>query len=102
MAKKIEDILLEIGITPNLKGFSYICEAVEYVLLRNDYTTNGIYENIAKKHEYANYQSIERGIRYAISKVDYDKWRAIGGKSRRNFEFICTLSLIVRRGCKNE
>ena len=32
MDKKIKCILLELGITPNLKGFKCICEAVSYII----------------------------------------------------------------------
>ena len=31
MRKKLEDLLLQIGITPNLKGFTYICDMVEII-----------------------------------------------------------------------
>lgn len=31
MKKKVEDLLIELGIYPNLYGFAYICKAVEII-----------------------------------------------------------------------
>lgn len=102
MRRKIEDKLLELGVMPNLKGFTYACEAVEYILSSKDYAIGKIYENVAMKHQFANYTNVERGIRYAITQVDKNTWRSMGGKGLKNFEFLYILAAIVKREIEDE
>lgn len=102
MRRKIENKLFELGITPNLNGFAYICESVEYMLSSKDYTIGDIYENVALNHKFANYMSVERGIRYAIANIDKKVWHLMGGKGLRNSEFLYTLALIVSREEEDE
>lgn len=65
--------LLECGISPKLKGYSYLIAAVE--LRRNlgiySKITKDIYPKIAKQFNVPKIIRIERGIRYAI-KIAYD------------------------------
>lgn len=97
MREKIEEKVLELGITPNLLGFSYICDAVEYVVETGNYGMGDIYYNVALKHEYANTQRVERAIRHAITKVSRDMWRGMGGKGMRNSEFVYTLAWMMKK-----
>ena len=65
----IHDILLSIGIPPNLLGYLYIVEALQMVLLNPMYMnhiTKGLYIDIAKKYG-ASAQRVERAIRHAIN-----------------------------------
>lgn len=68
MRKKIVDILMELGIPANVKGFTYICEAMEIYERKGDISkiyVGDVYREIAKKHE-TTYSGVERAIRYAL------------------------------------
>lgn len=99
MRRKIEEKLLYLGITPNLKGFSYICDAAEYILTKKNYNMSDVYSYVSSMHEddYACYHNVEGNIRHAIKKVDRFLWAALGGRGTRNFEFLCTLAFIVKK-----
>lgn len=102
MRGKIENKLLELGITPNLKGFEYIAEAAEYILTHKNCLMRDVYSDIAGKYEQCTYARAERAIRHAISKIDKDKWCKIGGKNTKNSEFLYTLVFIIQREEENE
>ena len=65
--KKIQQVLLQIGVPTNLIGFLYLASAEEFVL--NDptelYKVTGLYADIAKKH-HTSISKVERAIRHAI------------------------------------
>lgn len=66
---KIHEVLLSIGIPPNLLGYTYIITAVEFISLNPMYLnviTKGLYADIASKYE-VTASSVERAIRHAIS-----------------------------------
>lgn len=69
MKKKVEDVLIKLGITPNLLGFDYICRFVDYVSQNKSTKTGVIYSHIAKECD-STYWRVERAIRHAISKMD--------------------------------
>lgn len=72
MRRKCEEILLQLGITPNLLGYTYIADAVEIIGKEDEKVkTTALYEIIAERHE-TTYHKVERPIRHAISKVDVD------------------------------
>ena len=48
MRKKIQDTLLDLGVTPNLKGFNYICDAVEMINKEGRIKVTYIYNKIAR------------------------------------------------------
>lgn len=102
MRKKIENKLLELGITPNLKGFGCIVDAVEYVLKDDSCLMKNLYIEISNKHGLGGCASAERVIRHAISKVDEEKWKAMGGQGMRNAEFLFTLAFILKGEIENE
>lgn len=65
---KIHDVLLSIGIPPNLLGYSYLLYGIELVLLNPIYLhaiTKGLYVDIAKKFSTTPI-CVERAIRTAI------------------------------------
>ena len=65
---RIHEVLLSIGIPPNLLGSTYIITAVEYIWLNPLYLnviTKGLYADIASKYG-VSASSVERAIRHAI------------------------------------
>lgn len=75
MNNEIQELLLKIGITPNLRGFNYIVDAV--LLIASDkskywYVTKELYPKIAEMYN-STPTRIERCIRHAITKsIDHD------------------------------
>lgn len=107
MRKKVGDALLQLGITPDLKGFNYIIDMVEMIDKGELSKVTAGYAIIAKK--YGNTASgIERGIRHAITKIDtksreYERY--IGGnvESQKtdyvtNSVFLYTLHYRLKEG----
>ena len=100
MRKKIENALIEMGIYPNLKGFGYICEAVE-ILENNNRDmkiVDGVYREISEKIGVTKL-SVERAIRHAITKADrkgeaFKKY--IGIENATNAAFLHTLALRMK------
>lgn len=68
-SKDIGEFLIQLGITPNLKGFSYLKETLEQSLTDNNFITKGIttviYPYIAQICG-TTPQRVERSIRHAI------------------------------------
>lgn len=100
MRNKIENALIEMGIYPNLKGFDYICEAVEVLQKnnRNMKIVDGVYREVAEKVG-ARSVNVERGIRHAISKADRtsDSFKTyIGIDDATNSTFLHTLALRMK------
>lgn len=100
MRKKVENALIEMGIYPNLKGFDYICEAVE-ILEKNNRDmkiVDGVYREVAEKVG-ANKLSVEKAIRHAITKADkngetFKKY--IGIENVTNSVFLHTLAVRLK------
>lgn len=65
--KKLEGWLIQIGIMPNLMGFTYIRDSVELCCeyMRDMYKTTQLYKLLAKMHG-KSISAIERNIRHAI------------------------------------
>ena len=95
MDKKIKSILLELGITPNLKGFNCIVEAVGYIMKNNDAKTTDVYEHVANTLG-CRAANVERTIRHCVTKADRDSdaWRKyIGIKRANNSTFLFVLAM---------
>lgn len=71
MRKKIGNALIELGITPDLKGFDYICSAIEIISKSNEKIklVDGVYVDVAKEFD-TTASSVGRAIRHAFSKMD--------------------------------
>lgn len=96
MREKIEDKLIGMGIMPNLKGFNYIVEAVEKIILDGRVPVSNIYKEIGKKYG-ESVTKIERTIRYARNNCKDCSF----GKC--NSEFLFCIALLVKREVeKNE
>lgn len=89
--EKIENMLIEIGITPNLDGFDYICEAIKELEKNSKTKITGIYEVVGLKIG-RKWSQVERGIRYAITKIKKEELSEMS-----NSEFLHTLLLYLRR-----
>lgn len=100
MREKIEDALLQMGISPNRKGFGFIVDAVE--LLANNDLCDGmgsIYEIVAETRE-TTYGAVERGIRGAIAKASRESywWTKMGlSPGTTNGKFLSALALLIKR-----
>lgn len=95
MKERIENMVLDLGIMPNLKGFKYLTRAIE--LVAEDKVNNvceDIYEAIAKEVN-TKKDCIERCIRHAISKIDIETTDLKCGF--RNSEVIYTLALKIKQ-----
>lgn len=92
MFTKTQKILLQLGIMPNLVGFDYICKAVEIVRANKRIKVTHLYDEIAKELN-TNASSVERSIRFAMSKVAHEKWKEFGAFCKTNSEFIHTICL---------
>lgn len=69
MRKKTGDILLKLGITPDIKGFNYIIDLVE--MINNDEVTKiTVAYAVAGKKNGDSGSKVERAIRHAISKIN--------------------------------
>ena len=59
MRDKVIDVLLDVGVPAGVKGFSYICDAIEI------FDTDPYYADIAKKNDTTS-SRVERAIRHAF------------------------------------
>lgn len=69
MRKKVGDALLQLGITPDLKGFNYIIDMVEMIDKGEVDKITEAYKTIGKRRNETG-TSVERCIRHAISKIN--------------------------------
>lgn len=94
MRRKIEDKLLALGITPNLRGFSFICYAIEIVMADPEIKLCAVYELVARKTG-TEWRNVERSIRHCIKKTYKDR-------HVRNSEFIYEIALLIKREMEDE
>lgn len=71
MKKKVEEVLIELGIYPNLSGFNYICKALDYIYKDSRVKTCAVYSLVANDFNTTS-SRVERAIRTALSKADKD------------------------------
>lgn len=99
MRERTEDLLLELGITPNLNGFRYICEILEILSEKPHAKITLLYEAIAKKNGLKSGKQVERGIQRAILHADLTVIEDVLKKQTpTNSEFLYTVALIIKRG----
>ena len=102
MRRKIDDRLLELGIKPNLNGFGYICDFIELIIDDEErkFKMMYLYSVVAKNNKTTS-TSVERAIRHAISKINFECWNERYVYSRRsnltNAEFLYTLALRIKQ-----
>lgn len=94
-----------IGITPNLRGFNYICRATELMIEHKKYSENIVkclYAKLAEEYNVIS-NSVERSIRTAISKVNREEWEKYTNScTYKNSEFLATLALMIQREVEDE
>lgn len=95
---KLENRLLSLGVMPNLVGFGYAIDAINYINDSGCKNMTEIYKYVANKNGVKNYSCIERGIRHAITKVNIEKWKELGGIRKSNSEFLHVIALVERTG----
>lgn len=100
--KEVENLLLDFGITPNIKGFHYITEAVmQYAVGK---PIGNIYIDVASVYK-TNYSSAERAIRHAFTKLNFDDVKVANffkGCQRNNSGYISTIYLKLSREKQTE
>ena len=69
--EKVEDVLLRMGMSVNLKGFGYIRDSVLMLDAEKDIKLTYLYFKIAKEYG-TTAQGVERAIRHAIE-VAWDR-----------------------------
>lgn len=98
MKNKVEDLLIELGIYPNLYGFAYICKAVEIISRSKErMKIMQLYEEVVKEFD-SNTARVERGIRHAFSRIDEDSgaWKCLGIKETTNSVVLYTIVTKLR------
>lgn len=73
VTKEIKNVLIRLGFSPNLRGYKYLCTAINLTLQDNELinrVTKGLYPKVAEVYG-DNTDSVERNIRHAI-KVAYN------------------------------
>lgn len=68
VTKEIKNILIQLGVTPNLKGYKYLCTAISLTISDNNLINNvtkQLYPTVATLHGDKT-SCIERSIRHAI------------------------------------
>lgn len=70
MRKKVENALIELGVTPDLNGFEYITEFVWIISSAvSKIPTTTVYEMVPERKGTTALR-VERAIRHAFSKID--------------------------------
>lgn len=98
MKNKIENILLELGVTPDLKGFDYICKAVFYISSDRTVKICSVYDFVASDYDTSSC-NVERAIRYSISRMvkKSEAWKKyMGIKNIKNSAVLRTLALKIK------
>ena len=66
--ENVTKVLNELGVHINVKGYSYLIEAVLLKNKKPHISTTEIYETIAEKHN-STVWSVERSIRWSVSQL---------------------------------
>ncbi len=106
MRKKIENALFELGITPELKGFDYICSAVEIIQSTEERMkiVDGLYVDVAKEFKATN-TKVERAIRSAFTRLDKESEafnKYLGISNMTNSALLYTLAYRLREDNTDE
>lgn len=89
---KVSEMLMKMGVYPNVKGFDYIKQAIKM-----DGPTIKMYEKIAQDNS-DTAMRVERAIRHAISIAaisNYYKKLMFTDKTIKSSEFICALRMYI-------
>lgn len=92
---ELEKTLMELGISPNLLGFNYICMAVEEIMKCSSSRMCDIYETVACEYQ-TTWHKVERCIRHSIKKITDAGYRQLGFDFKTNAEFLYSLAFKFR------
>ena len=99
--ERIEKALLELGIFPNLKGFTYVTDMIMIIDSGKTDKKMEMYKMICKEHKIANVTTIVRAIRTAFEHADYYKdtqeYKKYIGKSVTTTEKMYTIHNVLTR-----
>lgn len=98
MEKKVEDLLIALGVYPNLSGFAYICKAIGYISKDRNVKMCEIYNLVANDFDTTPSRA-ERSIRTALSKMDRDSEaykKYIGIKEFANSAVLYTMAVRLK------
>lgn len=106
MRKKIENVLFELGITPDLVGFNQICSAVEIISNSRERRkmVYEVYPEVAKELN-TTASRVERGIRHAFTKIDKESEafnKYLGISSMTNSALLYTLAYRLKEDNADE
>lgn len=94
---KVVDLLIGFGITPSLKGFYYILDAVEVFIDNPNIKFMDMYEVIANRHSTVK-SRVERCIRHAFSKIsEYDKVNYFGDAAYSSTSYISIIAWKIKK-----
>ena len=68
--REIYDILVGLGVTPQLKGFTYLCDAID-IYYPGCNVMEEIYKVVADQHKVTR-KSVEKGIWYAKQRTKFN------------------------------
>lgn len=89
---RVGDLLITLGVTPALKGFYYILDAVEIVANNPNIKTMDMYEIIAIRHN-TEARRVDRSLRHAFSKIsEYHKASYFGDVKYSNMGYISIIA----------
>lgn len=93
---KVGDLLISWGVTPSLKGFYYILDAVDIFANNPEIKAMDMLEVIAIRHNTES-KRVERSLRHAFSKIsEYHKVNFFGDVKYSNMGYISILAWKVR------
>lgn len=89
---RVGDLLIELGVTPALKGFYYILDAVEIVTDNPEIKTRDMYEVISIRHN-TEAGRVDRSLRHAFSRIsEYHKANYFGDVKYSNMGYISIIA----------
>ena len=89
---KVGDLLISFGVTPALKGFYYILDAVEIYIGNPGIKAMDMYEVIAIRHN-TEAGRVDRSLRHAFSKIsEYHKASYFGDVKYTNMGYISIIA----------
>lgn len=89
---RVGDLLISFGVTPALKGFYYILDAVEIYIGNPGIKAMDMYEVIAIRHN-TEAARVDRSLRHAFSKIsEYHKASYFGDVKYTNIGYISIIA----------
>lgn len=84
--KKIRELVLKLGITPDLTGYEYIITAIELLMNQKEKSMMKLYSDVAEIHN-STPGNVDRNIRHAVTNI----LDSFGGYTLLSEVFHCNL-----------